>query len=167
MHLSAAQIDLCVIMALIANKSIQNRTTVCVYMEGKSAAETKPPNPGAPTSSGPPTAMQGYDAPSPGECAVLLQDAAPLCLPNWVAGWLAGCEWKSERVRACFCAVSKPPVPLAYPQHGELVVPASTHHSTNQAVACLLIMWYPSDSQRGAYGFPVQCSMLIGQQGPL
>lgn len=52
------------------------RVSVCE--EGYSASETKPPNPGVPTSSDTPNAMQGYDAPFPGECAVLLQDVAPL-----------------------------------------------------------------------------------------
>lgn len=88
----------------------------CVYVcvEGCSAAETKPPNPGAPTSSGPPNAMQGYDAPSPGSvlssCRMLLLF---VCLTEWLPGWLN--EWSvCERV---FCAVSKPPAPLVYPQH--------------------------------------------------
>lgn len=53
------------------------------------SAETKPPNPDAPTSSGPPNAMQGYDAPSPGSvlssCSMLLLF---VCLTVWLSGWL-------------------------------------------------------------------------------
>ena len=88
----------------------------CVWMGYSAAAETKPPNPGAPTSSGPPNAMQGYDAPSPGSvlssCRMLLFF---VCQTEWLAGWLT--EWLSERVRVCSCAVSKSPAPLFYPQH--------------------------------------------------
>ena len=123
-HVSAAQIDWCVIMALRAHREMY---VVCMFvcvcvcvcvsvcMERYSAAETKPPNPDAPTSSGPPNAMQGYDAPSPGSvlssCRMLLFF---VCLTEWLAGLLT--DWKSERVRACFCAISKPPAPLVYPQ---------------------------------------------------
>lgn len=61
---------------------------VCMW-RGYSAAETKPPNPGAPTSSDPPNAMQGYDAPSPGSvlssCRMLLLF---VCLTKRLAGWL-------------------------------------------------------------------------------
>lgn len=142
---------------------------VCVCGK-QSAAETKPPNPGFSYLLRPPQRDAGVWCPIPRERAVLLQDAALLCLPIWVAGCLAGrlTDWMSElSVRVRFCAVSEPPCPSCLPPtHSELVVPASTSHSANQAAACLLIMWYPSDSQRGAYGFPVPSGMPIGQQDP-
>lgn len=67
---------------------------VCV--DGYSAAaETKPPNPDALTSSGPPNAMQGYDVPSPGSVLsscrmwiffVCLTERLAGCLTYWLNG---------------------------------------------------------------------------------
>lgn len=75
-------------MAITAGDLQRNVSVfVCVCVEGCAADETKPPNPGAPTSSGPPNAMQGYDAPSPG--SVLSSFRMLLlfvCLTEWLAG---------------------------------------------------------------------------------
>ena len=171
-HVSAAQIDWCVIMAPRSRREMYVYVYVCVCVsvcvERYSAAETKPPNPDAPTSSGPPNAMQGYDAPSPGSvlssCRMLLFF---VCLTEWLAGLLT--DWLNEWACASvfLCYIQTPSPSCLPPTQSELVVPASTPHSTNQAAACLLIMWYPSDSQRGAYGIPVQSGVLIGQQDPL
>ncbi|KAK5872068.1 hypothetical protein PBY51_012800 [Eleginops maclovinus] len=83
-------------------------------------------------------------------------------LSDWLSVWLA------DGLNVRVCRTQTPSTSrLLPPTHSQLVVPASTPHSTNQAAACLLIMWYPSDSQRGAYGIPVQSSVLIGRQDPL
>lgn len=114
MHVSAALMDLCVIMDLIARRTIEKCKLVCV--EGYSAVETKPLTLVLLPSAAPPTRCRGMMSHPPGNvlssCRMLLFF---VCLSEWLAGWLT--EWMSERVRACFCAVSKPPAPLAYPQH--------------------------------------------------
>jgi len=111
-HLSALRIDRC-LMALIA----------CILETYTLLLRQSPPTPHTlmlHTSSDTPNAMQGYDAPSPGSerssCRMLLLF---VCLSGRLAGWL------TERVRGCFCAISKPPAPLVYPQH---TASSSTQH---------------------------------------
>ena len=89
---------------------------------------------------------------------------APLCLPHRVAELDGGV---SERVSEFLRYIRTPSSAALPPTQSELLVPASTPHSTNQATACLLIMWYPSDSQRTAYGIPAQSRVVIGQQDAL
>lgn len=125
MHLSAALIDLCVIMAFKARRSTEKCSLACV--EGYSAVETKPLTPVLLPPLPPPARCRGMMSHPPGSmlssCRMLLLF---VCLTEWLAGWLS--DWTSERVRACFCAVSKPPAPLSYPQHAASL--SSQHQHT-------------------------------------
>lgn len=111
----------------------------------------------------PPTRCRGMMPHPPGSvlssCRMLL--LFPLCLPKWVAGCLADWVNKWARARVFLCSLQTPCPSCLPPTHSKLVVPASTPKSTNQATACLLIMWYPSDSQRALMESPCRAASWL------
>lgn len=114
----------------------------------------------------PPTWCRGMMPHPPGVCCPRAVCFSSLSVSLWLLP-----RWKTELVWPGFFVISSPNPYVLPPHHthtqSELLVPALTPHSTNQAMPCLLIVLYPSDSQRGAYGILGQNSMLIGQRDPL
>lgn len=126
----------------------------------------------------PPTRRGGKMPHPPGACCPHAVCRSSLSASPWRL--LAGTNG-SERVQAPVSSLypRRSPPPKTHPSPPPAAHPPpqlKKHGSPGPGIdtqlgqpgrACLLIMWYPSDSQRGAGGIPVRSSVGIGQQDPL